>query len=272
MTVEAALAQIGSVVQRAPFGYASSYPLEHVVVSCPTERLELLLKRQHEHESGGRRSLERETAAYLLLGGAAPGIPLLFGWGPGWLLLEHVAAPPLWQHGELDAWRAAAGWAAQLHQRFARQPPSSSLVRYDGDLYLDWFAMARERHPEAAALGDAVAAAASRLAAMPQTLIHGELYASNALVGGGRVAVVDWETAGFGPGVLDLAALVVGWDPGSRGEIVGAYNPNTDPADLAAAELVLALRCLGLPPAWEPPPEHRRDWLSEAWASAKMLT
>jgi thiamine kinase-like enzyme len=91
------------------------------------------------------------------------------------------------------------------------------------------------------------------------------------LVGGARVAVVDWETAGLGPGVLDLAALVVGWDPDSRSEIVGAYDPSPDPVDLAAAELVLALRCLGLPPTWTPPPEHRRDWLAEARASARML-
>jgi aminoglycoside phosphotransferase (APT) family kinase protein len=144
-------------------------------------------------------------------------------------------------------------------------------VRYDSDLFFEWFAVAREQHPAAAPLGDALAAAAGRLAALPQTLIHGELYPSNVLVGGARVAVVDWETAGLGPGILDLAALVVGWDPDSRGEIVGAYDPSTDPRDLAAAELVLALRCLSLPPTREPPEEHRRDWLAEARTSARML-
>src|SRR5262249_37474331 len=53
-----------------------------------------------------------------------------------------------------------------------------------------------------------------RLAALPATLIHGEFYASNVLVresgGGLHVCPVDWERAGLGPGLLDLAALIAG--------------------------------------------------------------
>src|SRR5262249_45552021 len=153
---------------------------------------------------------------------------------------------------DLDSWRAAATWAAALHGRFASRPPSPSrLIRYDHRSYRNWFVLARRNHPGAAALDKAVRVAARRLDALPRTLIHGQLYASNVLVAGARVAVVDWETAGVGAGVLDLAALVAGWDPASRDALVDAYDPNTDPLDLAAAELMLALRWLGLPPTWE---------------------
>lgn len=273
MTAEAAIARIGPVVKWVPFEYASSWPLDLVVVERPTVgHVEFLLKRRGR-KGDRRRSLEREVIAYLLLDGSVPGVPVLIGWGSGWLLIENVAGQPVWQHGDLDSWRAVASWAAALHGRFVADPPSpSSLLRYDRRSYQNWFALARRHHPDAGALDQAVAAAAGRLDALPRTLVHGQLYASNVLVAGARVAVVDWETAGIGAGVLDLAALVAGWDPAGRTELVDAYDPSTDPLDLAAAELMLALRCLGLPPTWEPPEEHRRDWLSEAWASARMLT
>ena len=43
-----------------------------------------------------------------------------------------------------------------------------------------------------------------RLVRLPRTLIHGELYPSNVIVGRGhhreRVCPVDWEMAALGPG------------------------------------------------------------------------
>ena len=272
MTAETAIARIGPVVKWVPFEYASSWPLELVVVDRPAAgRVELLLKHcggEPDHE----RSLEREVIAYLLLGDTVPGVPVLIGWGSGWLLIENVDGQPVWQHGDLDSWCTVASWAAALHGRFASHPPAlSRLMRYDRRSYQNWFVLARRNHPGAAALDEAVGAAARRLDALPRTLIHGQLYASNVLVAGASVAVIDWETAGIGAGVLDLAALVAGWDPASRNALVDAYDPSTDPLDLAAAELLLALRWLGLPLTWEPPPQHRRDWLSEARASARLL-
>ena len=51
-----------------------------------------------------------------------------------------------------------------------------------------------------------------RLLALPVGFIHGELYPSNVLVGErtGRICAVDWEMAGIGPLLLDLAALTSG--------------------------------------------------------------
>src|SRR6476646_2259861 len=66
------------------------------------------------------------------------------------------------------------------------------------------------------------------LLALPRTVIHGEFYASNVLVAGtsgdARVAPVDWELAAAAPGLTDLAALVSGWSPAEREELVEAYS------------------------------------------------
>jgi len=102
------------------------------------------------------------------------------------------------------------------------------------------------------------------------TFIHGELYASNVIVAGDRVAVVDWEMAAVGPAVIDVAALATGWAAEKQDALIGAYG-ELDPADVAAARLHLALQWLGWRRGWQAPPEHRRDWLEEARAAAEML-
>jgi aminoglycoside phosphotransferase (APT) family kinase protein len=121
-----------------------------------------------------------------------------------------------------------------------------------------------------AALAPAAQVAFARLARLPRTLIHGELYASNVLVSGDRIAAVDWEMAAIGPGVIDLAALVTGWDPDSQRRIVAAFG-EVAPADRAAARLALALQWLGWSARWDAPAEHRCDWLAEAREAASEL-
>jgi thiamine kinase-like enzyme len=84
------------------------------------------------------------------------------------------------------------------------------------------------------------------------------------------VAPVDWEMAGIGPGVLDVAALLSGWGDEQRSAIVAGYG--VVPAEaLAAARLHIAMQWLGWSPGWTPPPEHARDWLAEALGAAREL-
>ncbi len=114
-------------------------------------------------------------------------------------------------------------------------------------------------------------AVVDRLAGLPTTLVHGELYASNVLLAGGRVCVVDWELAGVGPGVLDLAALTAGLADDHATALAETYRlALEDPPDakelrfaLDCARLHLALQWLGWSPGWTPPPEHALDWRAE---------
>lgn len=86
------------------------------------------------------------------------------------------------------------------------------------------------------------------LANAPRSLIHGELYPDNVLINEEGPVVVDWESAGVGPGILDFATLTQGrWDPdlvgeceevywGARGDFVPAWGRRS----LAAARIMAA--------------------------------
>ena len=109
------------------------------------------------------------------------------------------------------------------------------------------------------------------------TLIHGEFYASNVIVGqtatGLRVCPVDWEMAAVGPGLIDLAALTAGrWSATEKAALATAYGA---PAEFLPAldycRLHLAMQWLGWAQDWSPPPEHAHDWLNEAVSLSEQL-
>jgi aminoglycoside phosphotransferase (APT) family kinase protein len=126
------------------------------------------------------------------------------------------------------------------------------------------------------------------IAGRPGTLIHGEFYPSNVLVqerwGERHIRPVDWEMAGVGPPLLDLAALTSGeWDTRARTAMALAYRDAAlqagalmEPMDrflrtLTACRLLLAVQWLGWGRGWEPPPHHRQNWLAEASRCAEEL-
>jgi thiamine kinase-like enzyme len=119
---------------------------------------------------------------------------------------------------------------------------------------------------------------------MPVSLVHGDFYSSNVLVGGGRVCAVDWEMAGVGPPLLDLAALSSGdWEHEDRLEMVRGYLDSAKASRTWAPSLAetmqlldhclifLAVQWLGWSPNWEPPSRHARDWLEVAEAAAERI-
>jgi thiamine kinase-like enzyme len=118
-----------------------------------------------------------------------------------------------------------------------------------------------------------------RLIALPVTFIHGEFYASNVLVesnGRTRICPIDWEMAGIGPSLIDLAALASGkWTDERRTELAAAYldaAPSAEfLADLDCCLLHLAVQWLGWSADWQPPAEHAHDWAGEAVRLAEKL-
>lgn len=277
MNVEDTLDRLGRVTSRRPYAYASSWPIEELELAGPGGRERCLLLKRFDDPPKAKPPLvvepEREIAAYRLLADADLGTPACYGSGRRWLVLEKVEGVELWQLGDRRAWEAAARWAALLHSHFdGRRLSAPPLLRRDAPFHNHWFAQAQALAGEDLnALCPSRDVALARLEALPQTLVHGELYPSNVLIAGPRVAVVDWETAAIGPGVIDLAALVTGLPKDDREAIVQAYG-RVDPLDLAAAQLVLAVQWLGWCEGWRPPPEHRRDWLAEARSAAEVLT
>ena len=57
----------------------------------------------------------------------------------------------------------------------------------------------------------------------PQTIIHGEYYPANILIKDGAIYPIDWESAAVGPGEIDLATLIEGWDQKLAEEAKQAY-------------------------------------------------
>jgi hypothetical protein len=270
-------------LRRRPFEYRSSAPLVELDAGGRT----LLLK---DLSPAGLTDRSREAKLDLLhdpareidvyrsyLDGAGLGTAALAAAvadpdrGRFWLVVEKVTGMPLYQV-ELERWHEVARWLARLHDQFAGVTGSEHLVRYDRSYFELWPERADVRPP-------GYEAVIERLAALPTTLVHGELYASNVLLAGDRVCVVDWELAGVGPAVLDLAALTAGLGDDDAAALVANYRLALEepPAanelgfELDCARLHLAIQWLGWSPNWTPPPEHAHDWRAELPRLAERL-
>jgi Ser/Thr protein kinase RdoA (MazF antagonist) len=254
-------------IQRRPWPYRASLPMEEL--DLPGQRL--LLKDLSSSHELPRPLLapdpRREIAVYrnILAPLAVDGTPRVAAADEAsarWLVLELVDGTPLWQIGELETWQTAARWLGKLHGLTA--PTNEPLVRYDATQLEARLRLA----PPARRFAKQVA---EQLAALPTSLIHGDFYPANILVDAqGRIRVVDWETCGIGPAILDLAALISGsWTEQERKRIINAYlaacpaalRPSQD--DLLHARLLLAAQWIGWHDRWRPPPEQRHDWHRE---------
>jgi hypothetical protein len=289
-------------LSRRPYRYATSAPLEelHVETGDGAE-MDLILKDLSRdrllREAGGTKPQflhqpQRELETYRSI--LAPA-----GIGPRcfvavseadryWLLIEKVPGVELWQIGELSLWEEVARWLGGFHSGFeGRLEEVRAANPHLLDLSAEWFrswcrraleGLDRSDDRRAPALRDALKGyeeVVSALTAIPPTFVHGELYPSNVLVvqeSPPRICPVDWEMAAIGPGLVDVAALVGGWDEAERHRLVAAYLSGSDGArtttavegDLARCRLHLALQWLGWSADWRPPPEHAHDWLGEA--------
>jgi hypothetical protein len=201
-----------------------------------------------------------------------------------WLFIEQVPGVVLWQIGERATWRAVARWLALLHKSV--RPGGHALLLYDAELYRDSFE--RARSATGARALDALAGLHDRaldaFAGLPAAFLHGDFYPSNVLVHKGpdslRICPIDWEAAGIGPGLLDLAALVSGWGEREVVEFARAYRDALEEPcpeqelfhALDYCRLHVAVRWLGSAPGWSPPTEHAKDWLANALQLAEKLT
>ena len=291
--------ELAGAVERRPYAYRTSFPLEELRVELVGEGpLTLLFKQldwealEPEAQVAKPRFLhdpEREPAVYAnLLPQAPPGPARYFGAiaepDRHWLFLERVEGRELFQVGERELWEEAARWLARFHVAMVpdlgRHRQEGRLVDHEAAFYGRWMERAREFATDPkpvewlAARHEQVI---ETLLAQPRTVLHGEFYASNVLVSDQRVAPVDWELAAAGPGLTDLAALASGWPQADREAIVAAYAgeagvPSFTSRDFDFARLQVAIQWLGwAPPEWEPPEGQRHDWLSEAVELAEEL-
>ena len=303
----------------APSRYATTHTLlEAEGELADGSTLALMLKRIDVDESFGDRSAGKPTPVYdgmrealvyrTLLADREPNVPFLYGVvradganAGSWLMLERIRGRELYQFEAIERWEEAAAWLAGFHARglsitrFQVACRAARLLDHTPLLLRGWYSracrFAEARAEEGAQRALERLARPYRLAVdlalqLPRTLIHGDFYPSNILLQRRREGVVvrpvDWELAGLGPGLFDLAALIAGdWSEPARDRIARAYREAVPPESrvdratfersLLACQLVIAGQWLGWAPAWTPPPEHRTDWLTAALNAAVLL-
>jgi aminoglycoside phosphotransferase (APT) family kinase protein len=204
--------------------------------------------------------------------------------------------------GAFSIWEQTATWIARFHRVWSTTTDRaaleslarrSKLLEYDEAFYWRWVERALQfsaRRPGTTRVLERIArgygAIVGRLANLPRTVIHGELYPCNVLVrmtrDQVRICPIDWEMAALGPGLMDLASLTTGWDQRAQHSLMRAYASASQTiasasvtrefrVDLDCCRLHLALRMLGWSNTWAPPPQHAHNWLSEAARLADAL-
>ncbi|HEX8473720.1 MAG TPA: aminoglycoside phosphotransferase family protein [Pyrinomonadaceae bacterium] len=222
-----------------------------------------------------------------------------------WLFIERVTGRKMRHVGEFEIWLEVARWLARMHTLFADAPEKlretqPHLLSYDADFYRLWMGRARALLRQEESSGASVALenlnrlaeryerVVEHLASLPQTFVHGDFFASNVLIEESgamrRVCPVDWEMAGIGTGLIDLAALTAGsWSERERTELASAYYDALSPRGrwppsmdefvfaLDCCRLHIAVQLLGWAAKWSPPLDEAQDWLGEAQRLAKIL-
>jgi hypothetical protein len=224
------------IVDRVPHAYQSTAPAEVLQLEIDGERRLDLLCKYCKYASGRLRDpgdhrygVEYEARCYdeLLAHTTVPTVGY-FGTartaegGAALLLLEFAGDAERLAHSpRADALLDAAKWLGRFHaeieERIHPEPPLW-LVRHDRDYYLTRTARARRIARRLDYADDdferALATFERSLGCLEgpgQTVVHGEYYPKNILVRGHSVLPVDWESAGAGPGEIDLVTLTSGW-------------------------------------------------------------
>jgi hypothetical protein len=274
-TLERILGAVVVRLERRPYAYETSHPLEELDVDLEDGRALRLLRKDLGTSPAKRPSFLHEPAREIetyrrVLEPADLGTAKFYGDADAQLYIEKVEGSELWQFGELEVWQRAARWLAGMHRALSDQADQPHLLRYDGDFYRLWLSRAEDISGDLGLVARIYDDVVERLLALPQALIHGDFYPSNVLVAEARICPVDWELAAVGPPLLDLAALTTGWPEEDQEAIAAAYGEVSSEA-LDCCRLHLAVRWLGWSDDWTPPKEHAKDWRREAQAVAERL-
>jgi thiamine kinase-like enzyme len=294
-------------LSRSASRFAARLPAEVVTVKLRSgEKHMLFLKSLGDEESDhpDKQRRDRELLVYgdLFSGRALP-VP---GWvGGGWndaigrydLYLEHIDDWSL-RYQDLEYWYLAADRLGDLHRAFARAredlTASEYLLRFDAAHFEAWAHRAVEAvRGQSTHLGrrhERVVRAFHKggelLAAQPPTLVHNDLSAKNVLVDRSarptRVCFIDWEMAGIGCGLLDLAHLKYGFGPAQEARLCATYYEAVRESDvlpsqeeltavMAACEIHETNVRLWSSPRWSLPEGRLEEWVSDTEAAIEKI-
>lgn len=256
-----------AIRSRAASIYRSTYPCERVSVDTSSGPRELWCKYglgYSDPMSGHRRGVEYEAVVYRsVLPHPDLATPRCYGAfevseRASCLVLDFVdgyrSHHSPYTRGLLDICRDLG----RFHAAGMQAPRDPQLNTFDATYFTRWatgvdsLLGSGPPRPAVRRFEDSMDTVFDVLCRSPQTIIHGELYPQNVILTETGPVVLDWESAGWGPGVLDLAVLTQGsWDPDLVAECEDAYRNNaglpdgrTFPHSLAAARVFAAVQLL----------------------------
>jgi Phosphotransferase enzyme family len=219
------------------------------------ERRSLVAKRMDSRTAEGNRLLAQRWLPAVGLAQIGPPLIATYADGEGrwlWQLYEDLGEHAIdGAAGHSLAAREVAGVVAELHARFARHPllPECRLQLGDrGALFLE--ANARDalavverivtEHAPEGERAELCERVASRMRALigelperrealqrwggPETLLHGDLWTTNAFFLPDGPRLIDWDRAGVGSPVYDLSTLLMRFAPDERAPVLDAYR------------------------------------------------
>lgn len=250
-----------TAVRRRANVFSTLFPTEVLELDLSSGRtMAVFVKRLEEAQPGhpDKQRRDREALLYQSLLAEA-GLPVAGCLGVGRdarsgiaeLYLEYLDGYDLRYHG-LEQWYVAVARLAELHRHFAERPEllrsRDFLLELDGRYFEAWaeraVAEVAQLYPapgaKLARVVERLETATTLLAARPITLVHNDLSPKNVVAVPGdqsaRVAFVDWELAGVGCGVLDVAHLAYGLDADAHARLCDAYWLALEGSPLAIAD------------------------------------
>jgi|SRR5262245_4421511 len=159
--------------------------------------------------------------------------------GRFWLLLEYVDGTPV-GYCNLEDWAPAAGGLGRMHGYFAQQynrlRACDFLIHRNADYFWSNVELALHNVLQVSPhLVDRLtniinhyAPIVEIMTGQPPTLLHGGCRSTNILIkvasDPSRVCIIDWEEAGFGAPLYDVAYLLDGIEPPTLDQLLDVYR------------------------------------------------
>jgi hypothetical protein len=213
------------IVSRSPFKGSSTFPAEIISCKLPDGQVINLFGKYlaglGPNNHGHRGGVEYEIKVYDEVLRDLPLTKVNF-WGKCYFietnetlllmdLLQDSAS--LKGNPDITLYLKAASWVAQMHHFFENKVPPF-IKMYDQDYYFIWLKRMEDApeilnaQPWLADVIEFFRQNIDILLKAPQTLIHGEYYSKNILIKNGIIYPVDWESAAYAPGEIDLASII----------------------------------------------------------------